>query len=325
MARAASGSAAGVDLPRQSAWEAAGLEARALLEANTVVVAVSVAACLLALACLACALLGRGRLGARATQALLLGGGVAFPLVTIAVLWLATAGRARLAEAPPAGAWVVSVTGHMWWWEVRYRDPASGREVVSANELHLPAGRRVHLSLASADVIHAFWVPALGGKIDMIPGRITHLAYTPERPGTWRGQCAEFCGEQHARMALTVTVHEPAAFERWLAREAADAAPPATPVQARGREAFLANGCAACHTVRGTAARPDGAGPLGPDLTHVGSRRMLGAATQPGGEAGLRRWVADVQALKPGARMPSFGHLDAATLDALAAYLAHLE
>jgi cytochrome c oxidase subunit 2 len=250
------------------------------------------------------------------------GGGIAFPVVVLSALLLYSTLRTAGLDRPPADPLVVGVTAHMWWWEIRYRDPASGREVRSANELRLPAGRPVQLGLASEDVIHSVWVPALGGKMDTVPGRINRLVITAREPGVYRGACAEFCGEQHARMALHVVVLRADEFDRWLAAQAQPAAPAAgDTLAARGASAFVAQGCAGCHTVRGLT---EGAA-LGPDLTHVGSRLWLGAGVLRNERGAGARWIASVQALKPNARMPSFAHLDAATLEALGAYMEHLK
>jgi cytochrome c oxidase subunit 2 len=255
-------------------------------------------------------------------MAWIVGGGLVFPVVVLsALLGWSTLRSAQFARATPADALVVSVTGRMWWWEIRYRDPASGAEIVTANELHLPLGRSVHLGLSTGDVIHSFWVPQLGGKVDMLPGRVNRLLITATAPGTYRGQCAEYCGEQHARMALHVVAQPAAEFEAWLAGQARAAQEPAEPLARRGREAFVEQRCAACHTVRGHTAPAR----LGPDLTHVGSRLHLGAGVLPNHPGTLMAWISNVQELKPGARMPSFGHVDPPTLQALAAYLGQLE
>jgi cytochrome c oxidase subunit 2 len=256
------------------------------------------------------------------TRLWVLGGGVVFPLVVLGVLLAWTVARTPgWMERPPAGALVVGITARMWWWEVRYRDPASGQEVTLANELHLPAGRPVWLGLSSPNVIHSFWVPALGGKMDMVPGRVDHLMVQVDRPGNWRGQCAEYCGEQHARMALHVVAHAPADFDAWLAAQARPAAPPGSALLERGKTAFLAQRCNACHTVRGVAEESR----LGPDLTHVGSRLYLGAGTLLNQPGAMAHWVAHTQEVKPGARMPSSRDMDAPTLAALAAWLEHLK
>jgi cytochrome c oxidase subunit 2 len=248
-----------------------------------------------------------------------------FPGVVLAALLAHTAARTvALDDALPDAEPVISVTAHSWWWQVRYR-AADGSEVLLANEVHVPAGRPVTLGLASADVIHSFWVPQLAGKIDMVPGRVHRLRLQADRPGVYRGQCAEFCGAQHARMALLVVAHEPADYERWLAAQARPAAAPTDALAERGRAVFEAQRCSACHTVRGVA---DGLASLelGPDLTHLGSRRQIAAGTRPLDRESLAAWIADPQQWKPGARMPSYGdRLDDGSLRALAAYLAGLE
>jgi cytochrome c oxidase subunit 2 len=255
----------------------------------------------------------------------IIGGGLVFPGVVLAALLAHTAARTvALGDALPHAEPVISVTAHSWWWQVRYRTPGGG-DVLLANEVHVPAGRPVTLGLASADVIHSFWVPQLAGKIDMVPGRVHRLRLQADRPGVWRGQCAEFCGAQHARMALLVVAHEPAEYERWLAAQARPAAAPADAQGQRGRAVFEAQRCGACHTVRGAAAGLASL-ELGPDLTHVGSRRLLAAGTWPLDRDTLAAWIADPQQWKPGARMPSYGdRLDDESLRALAAYLAQLE
>jgi cytochrome c oxidase subunit 2 len=252
----------------------------------------------------------------------IVGGGVLFPGAVLAALFVWTLPLSPVWKpVPPPGALVVAVKAHMWWWEVRYRDPATGADVFGANEIRIPAGRPVYLALSSADVIHSFWVPPLAGKMDMVPGRLQHLLLSADRPGTWRGQCAEFCGEQHARMALHVVALEPAAFDAWLAAQARPAAAPASPRQDLGRQAFLANRCDACHAVRGVGAESR----LGPDLTHVGSRLQLAAGTVDNTPEGRAQWIAHVQQLKTGARMPSYDRLDAATLGAIAEWLGALQ
>lgn len=255
-----------------------------------------------------------------------LGGGVAFPAVVLTALFVySERHKPPWRMAPPQDALIVSVTAHMWWWEVRYRDPRSGAEVVTANELRIPVARPVYFGLSSADVIHSFWVPSLGGKMDMVPGRVQHLQLQANRPGVWRGQCAEFCGEQHARMALHVVAEDTASFDAWLAAQARPATIAAEGAGdaaiGQGRRAFLAHRCNACHTVRGVSEERS----LGPDLTHVGSRLHLGAGTVVNEPAQLAAWVAHTQQLKPGARMPSSGErIDEADLQAIATWLSHL-
>lgn len=244
------------------------------------------------------------------------GGGAILPAAVLAMLL--SVGLAMLpaliAPAPP-GSLTVAVDGELWWWRVRYG------AVATANEIHLPVGEPVELQLASDNVIHAFWVPALGGKMDMIPGRATRMAITPTRTGVYPGACAEFCGTSHARMRFEVVVEEKAAFQRWLAHQATPATPPSRPLAARGQTAFLANGCGGCHAVRGTAAT----GLIGPDLTHVASRRQIAAGTRARTPATLARWIETPEVMKPGTHMPRYAMLPAAEREALVAYLESLE
>jgi cytochrome c oxidase subunit 2 len=213
----------------------------------------------------------------------------------------------------------VEVNARQWWWEVKYFTPAGDFEL--ANELHLPAGRPIELQLVTGDVIHSFWVPSLAGKVDMIPGHRNRLVLKADQPGVHRGQCAEYCGGQHALMALFVVVETEAEFEDWLGRQARDAAAPADDFLARGQAAFMRGGCAECHTVRGTAAR----GELGPDLTHVGSRRSLAAGVLVNHAGTMAGWIAGTQALKPGSLMPDTRAYDGPELRAIAAWLKSLE
>jgi cytochrome c oxidase subunit 2 len=192
---------------------------------------------------------------------------------------------------------VVDVVGKQWWWEIRYRDTVPGRTFTTANELHVPVGKRVELRLTSTDVIHSFWVPELQGKTDLIPGRENVTWLEASRPGEYGGQCAEYCGLQHATMGLLVVAQSEAEFERWAAGQRAGAK--ADTVNAQGRQAFL-RACGYCHTVRGTPA----GGRMGPDLTHVASRRTLAAGLLPNTPGHLGGWIANPQALKPGTRMP---------------------
>jgi cytochrome c oxidase subunit 2 len=179
----------------------------------------------------------------------------------------------------------------------------------------------VEFRLESPDVIHSFWIPSLAGKVDMIPGRVTRLALKPTRTGVFRGVCAEYCGTSHALMNFPVVVMEKEAFARWLEAQTASALTPTDPIAVRGQTLFLGNGCNACHTVRGTLA----AGVIGPDLTHVGSRRSLAADTLPNDPESFRRWIAHTDGVKPGVRMPAFGMLPQEDHQALAAYLKGLQ
>lgn len=217
----------------------------------------------------------------------------------------------------PGGPLRVHVEGEQFWWRVRYHPPG-GAAVDSANALVLPVGQRVELSLSTRDVIHSFWVPALGGKMDMIPGRTNRLVLEPTRTGEFRGACAELCGPSHALMAFTVKVVEPAEFEAWLAREAAPAI--AGAAEGEGQAAFLAHGCGACHSVRGTAAR----GVIGPDLTHLADRPTIGAGILENSAANRAAFIARVNEIKPAARMPAYGTLPDTEIAAIAAWLGTL-
>ena len=220
----------------------------------------------------------------------------------------------------PSRALTVEIVGRQWWWEVHYVDPDPSKLVVDANELHIPTGEPVQVKLSSRDVIHSFWVPNLIGKRDLIPGYTSSIFLDADRPGVYRAQCAEFCGAQHAKMALVVVVHPRADFLSWLA---AQRRPPAEPNDAsakQGKRVFLAGACSSCHSIAGTEAY----GTVGPDLTHVASRRTLGAGTLMNTRGNLAGWVVDPQSLKPGVRMPS-NQLAAKDLRALLDYLETLK
>lgn len=245
------------------------------------------------------------------------GGGVAFPLVVLSTLMAYSTTRSLQLIPDQRDSIVINVSGVQWWWEVNYRDPVTGGEIRSANEIRVPVGRPVTLGLTTSDVIHSFWIPALGGKIDMIPGRVHQLRVNVTRPGVYRGVCAEFCGDQHAKMALHVIAVAPDEFDRWLSAQTEPAIAASTAAAQRGQRLFTELRCNACHSVRGIAS----ASQLGPDLTHVASRLHIGAGTLPTQRDNLRRWTADIQRIKPGARMPAFDHLDDEALTALAAFL----
>ena len=247
--------------------------------------------------------------------------GVAFPVAVLSALLVwSTWHSGKLTAQTSNTALQIAVTGNMWWWEVRYRD-SSGREVVGANEIHIPAGQPVYLGLTTADVIHSLWVPALGGKMDMIPGRVTGMVIHADKPGLYRGQCAEYCGEQHARMALHVVAHAPHDYAAWLARQAQPAAAPADAFLEQGRQAFIEQRCGACHSIRGVTENAR----LGPDLTHVGSRSHIAAGALRNHRGTLAGWIADPQSIKPGARMPAASELDGENLRALATWLESLK
>lgn len=257
----------------------------------------------------------------RRNRLLIVGGGVVFPTVLLGgLLAYGLTMLSDVLEPSPPGSLRVRVSGEQWWWRVQYL-PASGKPVTLANEIRLPVGEAVEFELESPDVIHSFWIPALGGKVDMIPGRMTRLRLHARRTGEFRGACAEYCGTSHALMAFPVVVMPKAEFAAWLDGQARDATEPSEPLLIAGRDAFLANGCGACHAVRGTPA--DGA--VGPDLTHVGSRLSLGAGTTPNDVPAFRSWIARTNELKPGVHMPAFGMLPPTDLGAMAAYLESLK
>jgi cytochrome c oxidase subunit 2 len=251
---------------------------------------------------------------------LIIAGGAVIPTVVLgALLAFGLAMLPDLVAPAPEGSLRILVTGEQWWWRVRYQG-ANGQPVELANEIRLPVGEPVEFQLGGADVIHSFWVPSLAGKIDMIPGRTTRLPVRPTRTGVFRGACAEFCGTAHALMNFYVSVVPKDEFARWLEHQSQPAAP-AAQATSRGQELFLASGCPACHTIRGTPA----VGVIGPDLTHVGSRLSLAAGTLPNERGAFRRWIARTAEMKPGVHMPPFGMLPGADLDALAEYLDGLQ
>lgn len=245
------------------------------------------------------------------------GGGIALPVIVLSALLVYSTARGLQFQQTHSDGLVIEVSGVQWWWDVQYRDAVTGREIRSANEIRIPVGRPVTLGLTTADVIHSLWIPALGGKVDMIPGRVTQLRIRVESAGVYRGVCAEFCGDQHAKMALHVVAVAPQEFDRWLAAQAQPAIWATSAAAEQGQRLFTELRCNACHAVRGIAE----AARIAPDLTHVASRLYIGAGELPTQADNLRRWIADIQHIKPGARMPSYGHLDQATLTALAAFL----
>jgi cytochrome c oxidase subunit 2 len=256
----------------------------------------------------------------RAASLFIIGGGVVAPTLVLGALIAYGMPLLPTVLSPgSAGGFTIRVTAKQWWWRIEYLTPSG--PIVTANELRLPVDERVELQLQSPDVIHSFWVPSLAGKMDMIPGRLTRLALEPTEVGTFRGACAEYCGASHALMAFSVVVMEPDAFRAWLEGQARGARPPPDAITQRGEALFLANGCAACHTIRGTPA----AGPIGPDLTHVGSRGRIAAETLPNDRDALVRWIGQPDRIKPGVHMPAFRTFDPEALTALAAYLDSLQ
>jgi len=243
-------------------------------------------------------------------------------LILFALLFLDIfAGRAVYALASESHPLSLKVIGHQWWWEVQYQNPDQPSEIVTtANEIHVPVGKVVRLELMSTDVIHSFWVPNLTGKKDLIPGHPTKTWLKADRPGTFRGQCAEFCGHQHAHMRFEFVAEPADKFNRWLNQSRENAHQPTTGSEQRGKEVFLNNQCVMCHTIEGTPARAT----LGPDLTHFGSRTTLAAGSFPNTRGYLAGWIANPQNIKPGVRMPP-NPLNSDDLNALVDYLESLK
>ena len=246
-------------------------------------------------------------------------GGVVFPVFVLTGLLTYS-----LSITPPLLArgdgLEIAVAAEQYWWRVTYR-MTDGTAFETANEIRLPVGERVDVRLTTADVIHSFWIPSLAGKVDMIPGRENRIALEPTRLGEFRGVCAEFCGTSHGLMAFAVVVMPPGEFNQWAQRQQTGATAPRTPLARRGAGLFLDLGCGACHRVAGTPAT----GRIGPDLTHVGSRRTLAAGTLPMTAEAAMHWLENTKRIKPDVAMPAYDMLDEAELQALAGYLESLE
>jgi cytochrome c oxidase subunit II len=250
----------------------------------------------------------------------IVGGLVAATGLVLIVLTLLSYFSTRELAAASDDSLSLEVTGYQWWWDVRYDDQDPSRTFHTANEIHVPTGQRVKITLKAADVIHSFWVPNITGKQDLIPGQQNVLAFTVTRPGTYRGQCAEFCGLQHAHMALLVIADPPAAFEAWRNAQVDSGHAAADPKQVQGESIFITHACLMCHAIRGIGA----GGRAGPDLTHFGSRNTIAAGTLPNETATLAAWIADPQEFKPGNKMPIVP-LNPEELAALTAYLEGLK
>ena len=240
--------------------------------------------------------------------------GLALPVVTLTVLLGYGVWLTRVQAGHTDGTVRIEVTGEQWWWRVVYAGP---RPVVSANEIRIPVGQPVDFTLKAVDVIHSFWVPSLGGKVDMIPGRTTRLRLTAERAGVYRGQCAEYCGGPHALMALNVIAMPRGDYDAWLALAVEPKAARLSDIEQRGRSLFLAAGCGTCHAVRGT----DAAGTIGPDLTDFGARGSVGIDTLPLTAENVAGFIREGQHIKPGNRMPEFRIFSPAEQTALVNYL----
>ena len=253
---------------------------------------------------------------------MVVGGGIALPVVALSILLAfgLRMGSSTYADLPPDGL-SLRIDGRQWWWKVQYLGEDSRLAFTTANEVYLPVGAPVELLLGSNDVIHSLWVPRLAGKQDLIPGRVNRLVVEAEEPGVFRAQCAEFCGLAHTKMALYFIAVSPDEFQEWAERQRAPAALPRTEAETRGAAAFASNGCALCHAVRGHGAW----GEVGPDLTHIGSRRTIGAALVANTAENVATWIARNHEMKPGNQMPSYTHLDADTRRAIAIYLESLK
>ena len=253
----------------------------------------------------------------RAATRLVVGLGIATPIVLLSALFVWSDVfiiRSTAAPTPRSTAMTIQVIGHQWFWEIRY----DGGRIATANELHIPVRTRVNVVGTTADVIHSLWVPELNRKIDLIPGRTNRVLLDANQPGTYLGQCSEFCGVQHAHMEMRVVAQPRAQFESWLRREGTPLAASAT--SGSGLELFLSSGCANCHTIQGTPAQAD----VGPDLTHVGSRTTLAAGTIPNDSAHLGAWLRDPQKVKPGTKMPKLP-LSQSDISGLVKYLEGLK
>jgi cytochrome c oxidase subunit II len=306
----------------QSVLNPAGPEALRLTQLTWLLVGFGTAVLAIVVLAAATAMHGPAPLRAMLASArMVVWAGIFFPAVALTGLlgygvWLT---RSSIANPDEEGQLRIVVTGEQWWWRVHYPQSV-GPAIETANEIRIPVGRSVLFELRSADVIHSFWVPNLGGKIDMIPGRTTFLRVRADRGGVFRGQCAEFCGGPHALMALEVIAVAPADFDSWLQNQNRPATEPESAIASQGKGVFLGAGCGACHTVRGIAA----AGAIGPDLTHLGSRRSVGIDTAAISEASIARFISEGQHVKPGNRMPPFRIFAPADLHAVATYLAGL-
>ena len=245
--------------------------------------------------------------------------GLATLVIVLGLSIVSYAGQ-RTVFAKDENALKLKIIGHQWWWEVRYEADSPHQSFTTANEIRIPTGQPVKVELESADVIHSFWVPSLTGKMDLISGQKNELQFTAKNAGVYRGQCAEFCGLQHAHMAFAVLALPPDEFGRWREHENANADGPSDQLGRQGEQLFRAKGCALCHNIRGTLA----GGQLGPDLTHVGSRTTIAAGTLPMSPAALGAWIADPQHIKPGNYMPKMP-LQSDELIAILHYLEQLK
>lgn len=245
-------------------------------------------------------------------------GGIVFPiLVLIPLMVVSVRTGISLSEQDDTDALTIEIVGWQFWWEARYPD----LDIVTANEIHIPTNRPIEVRLTSRDVIHSFWIPQLAGKLDLIPQQVNTMVIQANEPGTYRSLCAEFCGIQHTLMAFHLVVSSPAEFDAWVERMQQPAEPPQDELARRGQVLFMENHCGACHGIKGTDAKGDSA----PDLTHLMTRRFIGAGTLSNNETNLVDFITNAQGIKSGANMPSFDDLDDQAVEALIAYLETLQ
>ncbi len=252
-------------------------------------------------------------------------GGLAIPLAILTVIFVL--GLKLLVQFPIHGSHhhpmkpEIRIFGHQWWWEVHYLNEHVDQEFTTANEIHIPLNRPINIELQSADVMHSFWIPALHGKVDLIPGHTNFVRIEASQPGDFAGQCAEYCGAEHALMRLLVVAQQPDEYAAWLNQQRKPASEPSSPEALAGEQTFLAGPCIMCHQVRGTAA----GGSVAPDLTHIASRQYIAANSFPNNDAYLEAWVTHAQSLKPEAEMPDLTQFDGQQLRDLVAYLRQLK
>ncbi|HEX2137600.1 MAG TPA: cytochrome c oxidase subunit II [Microvirga sp.] len=313
----------------QSALDAQGPTARALADMFWIFVAVLATVWILTMVALLLALRKRRPPGtdplatdpaAERRMTIAVSVAVGLTLVTVLTLTGLSYGGQKALFSHVDGALTVRVTGHQWWWEVTYEDPQPNMVFTTANEIHIPVGEPVVIKLESTDVIHSFWVPNLTGKMDAITGRQNQIQIQADRPGVYRGQCAEFCGLQHAHMGLLLIAEPREEFLRWRDRQVSSAEAPSDPERQRGMEIFLSKPCVMCHQIRGT----DAGGKVAPDLTHVGSRRYIAAGTLETTRGNIAAWIVDPHGIKPGVNMPTI-QLEPGEVQPLASYLEGLK
>ena len=260
-------------------------------------------------------------------------GGIAIPLIVLTILFVLGFGLLR--DFPIHGMHggmnqrqmatmmkpEIRIIGHQWWWEIQYLNDDPSQYFTTANELHLPTGRSVNIEVETADVMHSFWVPSLHGKVDLIPGQSNYIRLEASSPGEYTGQCAEYCGEQHANMRILAVAQEPDEYDAWRQAQLKESLEPSEPAAKAGKQIFLSGPCSMCHTVRGTIA----GGHVAPDLTHIGSRQMIAANVYRNNDAYLEAWITHAQSLKPGAQMPDLTQFNGEQLTDLVAYLRQLQ